>query len=104
MVWLITFSDPYGGTATMILTMTVTEYNVPPSAPVVVIPPGFLNNGHFHAGFAGTPGYAYTIQYSDNTTGPWTDLETVTAGDDGSLEVDDPAPPPSQRFYRTIYP
>jgi hypothetical protein len=98
-----TISDNHGGKITPIVHVTVASSGVP--SPNIIIPPDTLPNGHFHVGFAGIPGYRYTVQYSPNPTGPWTNMTTLTAGTDGLFEFEDPTEPaPSSRYYRTIYP
>ena len=55
--------------------------------------------------FAGIPGYTYTVQWATMVTGPWSFLETATAGTNGLFEViDTQLPPPPARYYRTMYP
>ena len=55
--------------------------------------------------FAGVPHYTYTVQTATSPTGPWSFLETATAGDDGLFEVTDTQlSPPPERYYRTVYP
>ena len=99
-----TISDNHGATFSPTVQVTVTSAGVP--SPNIVIPPAILPNGHFHVGFAGIPGYTYTIQYSPNPSGgSWTTIATRTAGSNGLFEFEDPTEPtPSSRFYRTIYP
>jgi hypothetical protein len=75
------------------------------SATDIVSGPDLLPNGHFHVGFAGIPGYSYTVQYSANADGPWTTLTNLTAGATGLFDLEDPTEPaPPTRFYRTTYP
>jgi parallel beta-helix repeat protein len=98
-----TITDSHGATVTPTVHVTVTAAGV--SSPNIVTPPAILPNGHFHVGFAGIPGYHYTIQYSSSYNGPWTDIANLPAGSDGLLEFEDPTEPaPSSRYYRTIYP
>jgi hypothetical protein len=98
-----TISDNYGATVTPTVFVTITSASAPP--PNIVIPPAMLPNGHFHVGFAGIPGYSYTLQYSDNANGPWTTITSLTAGANGLFEFEDPTEPaPASRYYRTTYP
>jgi autotransporter-associated beta strand protein len=96
-------SDPYGASATGMVVVTVTPASAP--SPNIVSGPDILPNGHFHVGFAGIPGYTYTVQYSINVDGPWTTLTNLTAGGNGLFDLEDPTEPaPPTRFYRTTYP
>jgi autotransporter-associated beta strand protein len=98
-----TVSDGRGGSATGSVLVSVS----PASAPSldIVSGPNILPDGHFHVGFAGIPGYSYTIQYSPNVDGPWTTLTNLTAGTNGLFDFEDPTEPaPPTRFYRTTYP
>jgi hypothetical protein len=98
-----TVSDGRGGSATGSVLVSVTPASSP--APNVVSGPNILPNGHFHVGFAGIPGYTYTVQYSANVAGPWTTITNLTAGDHGLFDFEDPTEPaPPIRFYRTTYP
>jgi len=98
-----TVSDSRGGSATGSVLVTVTSATAPPLN--IVSGPEMLENGHFYVGFAGLPGYSYTVQCSANADGPWTTLTNLTAGANGLFDFEDttePAPP--TRFYRTTYP
>jgi hypothetical protein len=96
-------SDPFGASATGMVVVTVTPASAP--SPNIVSGPDILPNGHFHVGFAGIPGYSYTVQYSVNVDGPWTTLTNLTAGGNGLFDLEDPTEPaPPTRFYRTTYP
>ncbi len=98
-----TISDGRGGSATGSVLVAVTAASAP--SPNIVSGPDLLPNGHFHVGFAGIPGYTYTVQYSPNANGPWTTLTALTAGTNGLFDFEDPTEPaPPTRFYRTIYP
>jgi hypothetical protein len=67
--------------------------------------PTLLTNGHFHAGFTGTPNVFYTIKYADEVTGPWQTLTNLTSDGSGLIEIDDIlADAPARRFYRIVYP
>jgi hypothetical protein len=98
-----TISDNHGGTVTPAVYVTVTSAGGSP--PNIVSPPTILPSGHFHVGFAGIPGYSYTVQYSDNANGPWTTITSLTAGTNGLFEFEDSTEPvPSSRYYRAVYP
>jgi hypothetical protein len=98
-----TISDGRGGSATGSVLVAVTSASAP--SPDIVSGPDLLPNGHFHVGFAGIPGYSYTVQYSANADGPWTTLTNLTAGATGLFDLEDPTEPaPPTRFYRTTYP
>jgi hypothetical protein len=103
-VFTFVISDGRGGTATGSMQVTVTAASAP--APNIVSGPDILPNGHFHVGFAGIPGYSYTVQYSPTLESPsWTTLTNLTAGTNGLFDFEDPtAPPPASRYYRTTYP
>ena len=95
-------SDGRGGTATGTVTVTVVSASVPP---LNIVSGPTLTNGHFYVGFAGIPGYSYTVQSSPNADGPWLTMTNLTAGTNGLFEFQDPTePPPPTRFYRTTYP
>lgn len=97
-----TISDGNGGTAIGTVNVTVTDNNG--ASPNVVSGPTYAN-GKFSVTFAGIPNYAYTVQYATDPAGPWSFLETATAGSDGLFEVTDTQdPPPPARYYRTVYP
>jgi hypothetical protein len=54
--------------------------------------------------FAGIPGLTYVVQWSENSTGPWTDFAngSIVAGSTGLIQYTDTTSPfPSMRFYRT---
>src|SRR5262249_17234714 len=99
-----TVSDTFGGTATVAVAVTVTSTNG--VSPNIVSPPTYdSGSGTFQVTFAGIPGYAYTIQYAPSPSGPWSFLQSATAGTDGLFTVTDVAmPPPPARYYRAIYP
>ena len=64
-----------------------------------------LPNGHFHAGFTGTPNVPYTVEYADDITGPWQTLAHITSDGSGLIQVDViPTTTPARRFYRVVYP
>jgi fibronectin-binding autotransporter adhesin len=98
-----TVSDGRGGSATGSVLVAVTSASAPSLN--IVSGPNILPNGHFHVGFAGIPGFSYTIQYSANVDGPWTTLTNLMAGTNGLFDFEDPTEPaPPTRFYRTTYP
>ena len=98
-----TVSDAYGGTDTKTVTVTVTAGNAPSLN--IVSPPQLVNN-EFVVGFAGIPGYTYTVQDSTNSpTGPWSFLTNLTAGANGLFQlVVTNDPPAAARYFRTIVP
>jgi autotransporter-associated beta strand protein len=63
-----TVSDGRGGSATGSVLVAVASASAPSLN--IVSGPDILPDGHFHVGFAGIPGYSYTIQYSPNVDGP----------------------------------
>jgi hypothetical protein len=103
---LFTFviSDGRDGTATGSVLVTVSAASAP--SPNIVSGPDILPNGHFHVGFAGIPGFHYTVQYSPALESPsWTTITNLAAGTNGLFDFEDPtAPPPPSRYYRTTYP
>jgi hypothetical protein len=75
------------------------------SAPILSSRPILLPNGHFFAGFTGTPNIPYTVEYADEITGPWQTLAHITSDSSGLIQVDAiPAAAPVKRFYRVVYP
>jgi hypothetical protein len=98
-----TVSDGRGGSATGSVLVAVTSASAPSLN--IVSGPDILPNGHFHVGFAGIPGFSYTIQYSANANGAWTTMTNLTAGTNGLFDFEDlTGPPPPSRYYRTTYP
>jgi hypothetical protein len=95
-------SDPYGGSGTGTVLVTVT--NVP--APVIAVPPAYDGgSGTFSVTFAGIPGYSYSIQIATNVSGPWSFFTNATAGTNDLFQlIDTESPPPPQRYYRVTYP
>jgi hypothetical protein len=53
--------------------------------------------------FSGIPGRVYGIERSGTLTG-WTQINTVTAPENGMVTFDDPNPLPGSGFYRIVYP
>ena len=67
----------------------------------IVSGPDILSNGHFHIGYAGSPGYSYTVEATADLTGSWTTLTNFTLGPSGLFDFEDPTePPPPAQFYR----
>jgi hypothetical protein len=59
----------------------------------------------YHLKLLGLPGHSYAFQYSDEPTGPWTDLKQVDAPASGIVETDDASDPQViHRFYRVMEP
>ncbi|HEY4417341.1 MAG TPA: autotransporter-associated beta strand repeat-containing protein [Verrucomicrobiae bacterium] len=54
--------------------------------------------------FACTPNYSYRVQRATDLTGPWTDLTTNTAPENGYVEFEDTNAPTGRAFYRTVTP
>ncbi len=56
--------------------------------------------------FSTLPGGNYQVQYTNNLTTPvtWQSLGTASPNAQGQFQVIDPAPLPSQRVYRAVYP
>jgi phosphodiesterase/alkaline phosphatase D-like protein len=76
-----------------------------PATPVLSVRPTILANGHFYAGFLGTPNVPYTIKYAPDVNGPWQVLTTTNSDTNGLINIDDiPAAAPPRRFYRVFYP
>jgi hypothetical protein len=76
-----------------------------PAAPTLSAKPVLLPNGHFYAGFTGTPNVPYTVKYADEVTGPWQTLTNLTSDGSGLIKIDDIlATAPPRRFYRVVYP
>jgi hypothetical protein len=96
-------TDGRGGMANGAVTVAISSGNAP--ALNIVSGPNILPNGHFHVGFAGIPGFTYSIHCSPSVNGPWTPIATLTAGDNGLFDFEDPTEPrPASRYYRTSYP
>ncbi|MBX3745405.1 MAG: cadherin-like domain-containing protein [Verrucomicrobiae bacterium] len=93
-------SDGRGETAVGTVLVNVRDAEAAGDNPARVVPTedGFLIR------FAGIPGVAYQVQWSDNVNGPWLPLgDPATADAQGRIEVEDTtAPQPNLRFYRII--
>jgi hypothetical protein len=79
--------------------------------PASALPSPFLTGGDFVAQFDGTPGVAYTIEYTDNVSpANWQRATTITAPSTdqglgvGVFEFRDNSAGAPQRFYRSVYP
>ena len=97
-----TISDSYGLTVTPTVTVTVTSAG---GISLNIVSPPTYSGGTFQVGFAGIPGFEYTIEAAESPTGPWTYLKKVTAGTNGLfLVIDTPAPSVGSRYYRSAYP
>jgi hypothetical protein len=97
----VVLTNATGGVTSEVAILTVQL----PMAPTLASGPGILPNGHFSAGFTGTPEVPYTIEAATNLTGAWQPLTNITADPTGLIKVEDftePAPP--ERFYRAVYP
>jgi hypothetical protein len=69
----------------------------PQNAPRVAVLPG----GEVRLTFRGIPGRTYAIQRSTTMLdGSWTQIQTVTAGENAQVTFDDPEAPAHSTFYR----
>jgi hypothetical protein len=95
-----TISDGRGGRATASVVVTVIEGNTVSGnmLPPVYTPGGLLVR------FAGIVGRTYSIQRALAVTGPWDTIGTAPVGPVGIGSFEDPSPPPSGAFYRTVFP
>ncbi len=99
--YTVVLSNAAGSITSDVATLTV----LLPAAPTLSAGPTLLSNGHFHAGFTGTPNVPYTIEYADEVTGSWKTLTNLTSDGSGLIEFDDmPDAAPARRFYRVVYP
>ncbi|HOX56676.1 MAG TPA: autotransporter-associated beta strand repeat-containing protein [Verrucomicrobiota bacterium] len=99
--YTFTVSDGQGGTSVGTVSVTVGGGGVSPN---IVVPPAYAN-GTFRVTFIGIPNYTYTVEWAPEPSGPWSFLKTAKAGDNGLFEVTDNSdPPPTTRYYRTVYP
>ena len=91
--------DSSGNSNTCSFLVIVTAATAPPLD--IVSGPDILSNGHFHIGYAGSPGYSYTVEATADLTGSWTTLTNFTLGPSGLFDFEDPTePPPPAQFYR----
>lgn len=97
-------SDGVACSVTRNVYITVTSSNAPSLN--IVSGPSILPNDHFYVGFAGVPGFSYTIQWSSNIDTPsWTTITNITAPTNGLFDFEDPTTPrPPTRYYRTTSP
>ena len=73
----------------------------PQNAPRVAVLPG----GGVRLTFQGIPGRTYAIQRSTTMhVGSWTQIHTVTAGENAQITFDDPEAPAHSAFYRVAIP
>jgi hypothetical protein len=97
----VILTNTAGSATSGVATLTV----LLPAVPTLSVGPRLLANGHFYAGFTGTPNVPYTVKYANAVVGPWQTLTNVTANGSGLIEIDDiPTAAPSQRYYRVMYP
>jgi subtilisin family serine protease len=102
-----TANDGRGGVTNGTVTVTV-RTGTSVSLNIVFGP--VIQGGNFVVRFGAIPGRTYTIEWSDNATGPWTKATNVTAPTTdqgfgiGVFEFSEPTGMASSRFYRTIYP
>jgi hypothetical protein len=98
--YTVALTNAAGSITSAVATLTV----LLPTAPTLSAGP-MLSNGHFYAGFTGTPNVPYTVKYADDVIGPWQTLTNLTSDGNGLIEVDDIlADAPAMRFYRIVYP
>jgi hypothetical protein len=106
-----TISDGHGNTATGTVNVTIASSSAV-SLNVVYGPTVDQNTGEFVIRFAGTPGSAYTIEYTDSLEEPidWEWDANVTAPTmagrfgKGIFEFREDTGGAPARFYRTVYP
>jgi hypothetical protein len=99
--YTVVLTNTAGSITSAVTTLTV----LLPAAPTLSAKPMWLPNGHFYAGFTGTPNVFYTVKYADEVTGPWQTLTNLTSDGSGLIEIDDIlADAPARRFYRVVYP
>jgi hypothetical protein len=99
--YTVVLTNTAGSITSDIVTLTV----LLPAAPTLSASPMLLSNGHFHAGFNGTPNVSYTVKYANDVIGPWQTLTNITSAGSGLIEIDDIlAATPARRFYRIVYP
>jgi fibronectin type 3 domain-containing protein len=95
-------SDGRGGVATGVVRVTVASASAPS---LNLVGPPTTVGGHLRIGFAGIPGFSYTIQFGTNAYGPWSTLTNLIAPSNGLFEFVDPAPATEPSgFYRTTSP
>jgi hypothetical protein len=99
--YTVVLTNAAGSITSDVATLTV----LLPAAPTLSARPMLLSNGHFYAGFTGTPNVPYTVKYADEVTGPWQTLTNLTSDGSGLIKIDDIlATAPPRRFYRVVYP
>jgi hypothetical protein len=99
--YTVVLTNTAGSITSDIVTLTV----LLPAAPALSAAPTLLTNGHFYAGFTGTPNVFYTVKYADDVIGPWQTLTNIASDVNGLIEIDDIlADAPARRFYRIVYP
>jgi hypothetical protein len=104
-----TVSDGHGNTAIGTVNVTITS-STGVSLNRVYGP--VVDNGEFVVRFAGTPGYTYTIEYTDSLVEPinWQNKTNLTAPDTagsfgkGVFEFRESTGGAGSRYYRTVYP
>ena len=99
--YTVVLTNTAGSITSAVTTLTV----LLPAAPTLSAAPARLTNGHFYAGFTGTPNVSYTVKYADDVIGPWQTLTNIASDVNGLIEIDDIlADAPARRFYRVAYP
>jgi hypothetical protein len=102
-----TADDGRGGTTNG--TVTVAVRNAITVSLNIVSGP-VVTNGNFVIRFAAIPGRTYTIEWSENATGPWAKADNRTAPTSnlgfgvGVFEFSEATGGEASRFYRTVYP
>jgi hypothetical protein len=100
-----TLSDGRGGFLTNTVDVTVAAN----AGTLNLVHPPQVVGDNFEAGFAGIPGWTYTVEWKELVTDPWQKLTNCTAPSAGAqmgiITVCQPAGPGvPTRFYRTVYP
>ena len=99
--YTVVLTNAAGSITSAVATLTVQL----PASPTLSASPMLLSNGHFYAGFTGTPNVSYTVKYADDVFGPWQTLTNIASDVNGLIEIDDIlADAPAKRFYRIVYP
>jgi hypothetical protein len=99
--YTVVLTNAAGSITSGVATLTVQL----PASPTLSARPILLPNGHFHAGFTGTPNVPYTVKSATNILGSWETLTNITSDGSGLIQVDAiPTAAPAQRFYRIVYP
>jgi hypothetical protein len=100
-----TVGDPYGGRASGIVEIRVTDPPAGLTRNLLAIET-LSDPDRIRITWVGIPGRFYRVQATDHLVPPviWTTLGAVRAGEHGLYEFTDPAPTAGQRFYRALSP